>query len=122
MGTLDHRPGVKETSLVVRHLKLEGVDVDNQQAILDCLDHEFGIDDVSYDKELCTLHLSYDATHCSLEGVEELIRRHGADISDDWWTHLKDEYYKFVDQNVKDNAAHVATNYRKPPPAISGRK
>ena len=54
-----------------------------------------------------------------IDGIEEVIRKHGADVHDDWWTHTKESYYKFVDQNVKDNAAHKPWSCHKVPPGAS---
>jgi len=103
MSDLDHRGGVKEVNLVVRHLKLEGITAENKQIIIDEIDQIIGIDSVSYDDESCTLNVSYDATHCNLDGIEEHIEAHGAELSHGWWTRFKESYYKYVDQNVKDN-------------------
>jgi hypothetical protein len=52
----------------------------------------------------CTL--GYDATHCELDGIENIVKINGADISHDWWTNLKEGYYQFVDENIRDNAKH----------------
>lgn len=106
MSDLDHRVGVKEVNLVVRHLKVEGMDDGNKDAIVDAIDHTFGIDSVQYDQLTATLHLAYDATHCNLDGLEEMLLQHDAEISHDWWTRFKEGYYQFVDENVRDNAKH----------------
>jgi hypothetical protein len=50
--------------------------------------------------------LAYDATRTSIEAVEEILAKHNIEISHGWWTHFKDSYYKFTDQNIKDNANH----------------
>jgi hypothetical protein len=106
MSDLDHRVGVTEANLVVRHLKLFGVNEDNVGPIVREIDASFGIDAVSFEDNTRTLHIGYDATHCELDGIEGIIKGHGADISKDWWTNLKEGYYQFVDQNVRDNAKH----------------
>ncbi len=79
---------------------------ENSDALVSEIDKVFGIDEVSYNIKNGEIHLAYDATHIDLDGIEEVIRKHGADLHDDWWTHTKESYYKFVDQNVKDNAKH----------------
>lgn len=116
MSDLDHRPGVREVNLVVRHLKLEGVEENNKTAILNEIDHKYGIDSVSYDDKSQTLNVAYDASHCQLDGIEDIIRSHGGEVAHDWWTHLKESYYMFIDQNVKDNANHVPLSCHKTPP------
>lgn len=110
MSDLDHRVGVKEANLVVRHLKLEGLSETNRAPLLQAIDNTFGIDSVSYDEATQTLHLAYDATHCTLDGIEALIRQHQADIAHEWWTRFKEGYYQFVDENVRDNAKRQPWN------------
>ncbi len=83
------------------------------------IDQLFGIDEVSYNIKEGEIHLAYDAANINLDGIEEVIRKHGADVHDDWWTHTKESYYKFVDQNVKDNAAHKPWSCHKVPPGAS---
>ena len=99
MSDLDHRVGVSEANLVVRHLKLVGITEDNIEAIIAGIDGTFGIDAVSFEDAKSTLHIGYDATHCNLDGIETIIRDNGADISDDFWTKMKEGYYQFVDEN-----------------------
>ncbi len=106
MTDLEHRVGVREVNLVVRHLKLEKITSENKQNILTEINQTFGIDNVSFDDKSQTLNLAYDATHCNLEGLEEIISKHGANVAHDLWTHFKENYYKYVDENVKDNAQH----------------
>lgn len=114
MSDLDHRVGVKEATLVARHLKLEGINENNKQLIIEEIDQTFGLDSVSFDDKSNTLNLAYDAVRCNLDGIEAIIKQHGADISHDWWTHFKEGYYQFVDQNIKDNAVHQPISCHKP--------
>lgn len=106
MNNFEHRPGVKEINLVNRHLKLEGVTAENKTAIISEIDTLIGIENVSFDERTATLNMAYDATHCDLDGIESLLQAHGADTSDGLWTKIKEGYYKFVDQNIKDNDEH----------------
>ncbi len=121
MSDLDHRVGVQEANLVVRHLKLEGITDENKAAILSEIDQTFGIDNVSFDDNSQTLNVAYDATNCCLDGLEEIIHKYGADISHDLWTHFKEMYYKYVDENVKDNAQHQPWSCHQNPPG-GGKK
>lgn len=114
MSDLEHRVGVKEANLVVRHLKLQGVTKDNLPLMLTEIDRLFGIDAVSYDDTTETIHLAYDATHCQLEGIEALMQQRGIDISHDWWTRFKEGYYRYVDTNVCENAHHKPWNCHNP--------
>tara|TARA_R110001606_G_scaffold128557_2_gene263122 strand:- start:3311 stop:3679 length:369 start_codon:yes stop_codon:yes gene_type:complete len=121
MSDLEHRVGVNEVNLVVRNLKLVGVNETNRDAIVEAIDHTYGIDSVQYDDKTATLHLAYDATHCQLDGLEEMLLQHGADISHDWWTHFKEGNYQFVDENVRENAKHKPWSCHTLPPG-NGRK
>jgi len=47
--------------------------------------------------------------------VEEILTKHGIQPRHDWWTHFKEEYYRFVDQNVKDNAQHEPWSCHRTP-------
>jgi len=115
MTDLDHRVGVRENNLVVRNLRLSKVTNENIDALTAEIDQMLGLDEVSFDRKKQTIHLAYDAVNLNLDGIENVIRKHGADIHDDWWTHTKEEYYKFVDQNMKDNANHVPWSCHKTP-------
>ncbi|MFT6914228.1 MAG: hypothetical protein ACJAWL_000516 [Motiliproteus sp.] len=122
MSDLEHRAGVREASLVVRHLKLEGVNETNRDAIIEAIDHTFGIDSVQFDDKTATLHLAYDATHCKLDGLEEILLLEGAEVSHDWWTHFKEGYYQFVDENIRDNATHEPLSCHKAPPGAKRKR
>ena len=106
MSNVDHRPGVKEINLVNRRLRLEGITEKNKAVIISEIDALLGIEHVSFDEPTETLSVAYDATHCDLTGIEALLQAHGADTSNGIWTKLKEGYYKFVDQNIKDNDEH----------------
>ena len=122
MSDLDHRVGVSEANLVVRHLKLTGITDGNLLAIVAEIDGTFGIDAVSFEEAKNTLHIGYDATHCNLDGIETIIRAHGADMSDDFWTKMKEGYYQFVDENIRENAKHKPWSCHRVPPGQSNRQ
>ncbi|MCG9720942.1 cation transporter [Shewanella sp. Isolate7] len=119
MSDLDHRVGVREQNLVIRNLKLSNVTQDNCDALIAEIDDLFGIDEVSYNIRTGEIHLAYDATHIDLDGVEKVLKQHGADLHNDWWTHTKESYYKFVDQNIKDNAEHKPWSCHQVPPSAN---
>jgi len=122
MTDLEHRVGVRENNLVVRNLRLSNVTDENIEALIEEIDQMFGLDDVSFNPRQKSIHLAYDAVNLNLDGIEEVIRKHGADIHDDWWTHTKEGYYKFVDQNVADNFKHKPWSCHKTPPNSIKRK
>jgi len=116
MTDLDHRVGVQEANLVVRHLKLININDEKQKEIVAEIDKTFGIDNVSFDQDSQTINFAYDATRCNLDGLEEIISKHGADVAHDLWTYFKESYYKYVDENVKDNAQHEPWSCHTKPP------
>jgi hypothetical protein len=116
MSDLDHRVGVSEANLVLRHLKLTNVDDAKINAIIRDIDATFGVDAVSFEDKKQTLHIGYDATHCDLDGIENIVKMNGGDISHDWWTNFKEGYYQFVDENIRDNAKHKPWSCHSLPP------
>lgn len=116
-----HRPGVSEANYVVRRLKLDDSTCGRVHAAVREIDGMDGMDEVTLGTKKLVLHLAYDTSRLSIEGVEIVLSRYGVKLNDDWWTHMKERYYRFVDQNISDNAAHVPTCCNKAPPGV-GRK
>lgn len=102
----EHRPGVSAVNLVKRHLKLESIDQDGLQDAVAEIDTLSGLDSVTLNEKKRRLDLAYDAAHLCIDSVEEVLDRRGIEMSRDWWARLKEDHYRFVDQNVKDNARH----------------
>lgn len=121
MSDFDHRVGVKEVNLVTRNLRLSNVNEKNRDALMKEIDQLFGIDEAVFNTKEESIYLAYDASNINLDEIEEVIRKYGADIHNDWWTHTKEDYYKFVDQNVKDNSNHTPWSCHKTPPS-AGKK
>ena len=91
---------------MIRHLKLTGITEENIQLITSQIEATFGVDAVSFEHEKQILHIGYDAIHCQLDGIDNIVKTHGADISHDWWTNYKEGYYQFVDENIRENTKH----------------
>ncbi|QTF92864.1 cation transporter [Halomonas sp. BM-2019] len=104
MRNHEHRLGVAETNLVNRNLKLEPSDTASLKAAIDEIDRLYGLDSVSLNENKRMLYLAYDASRICLDCVEEILDKHAIEISHGWWTRFKENHYRFVDQNVKDNA------------------
>jgi len=121
MTDLEHRVGVRENNLVVRNLKLSKVTNKNINGLIEEIDQLFGLDEVSYNKAEETIHLAYDAANLNLDGIEDIIIKHSVELHDDWWTHTKESYYKYCDQNVKDNFEHEPWSCHKTPPGKGNR-
>lgn len=118
MTSKTHRLGVSEATRVVRHLKLEKSQKLQLAAAVAEIDQLYGMDEVALAEEGILIHLAYDASHVSIDDIEAALRRHGVEVGHGWWTHFKEGHYRFVDQNVKDNAAHVPTCCSKMPPGV----
>ncbi|WP_415224903.1 cation transporter [Psychromonas sp.] len=115
MNNIEHRIGVTEVNLVIRKLQLTGLTEFNRAKIISEIDAAFGIDNVTLDIKDGLLQMAYDVTHLNLDAIELIVRKHGADISSSWWNHLKEGYYKFVDQNMLENIKHKPSCCSRPP-------
>lgn len=122
MNNKEHRLGVSEVNLVVRHLKLEPTEPTKIEATIAEIDQLYGIDEVSFDEKSQLLSLSYDASRLCLDWIENSLKKHEVEVSHDWWTHFKEGYYKFVDENVKENAKHQPWSCHSTPPNIPSNK
>ncbi len=112
----NHRLGVSEVNLVVRHLRLEPIEQIRLQEAIAEIENIYGLDAISFDEKSHVLNLDYDASRVCLDGIESVLKQHDVEVSHDWWTHFKEGYYKFVDQNVKDNVSHEPLSCHKRPP------
>lgn len=89
----DPRPDVSEASLVTRTLRVTPDASGHIEAAVTEIDALTSLDSVSYDaKWLC------------IDDIEVVLARHGVEISAGRWNRIKEGYYRFIDQNVKDNA------------------
>ena len=116
MNNLEHRAGVTEVNLVIRKLQLKGLTEFNREKIISEIDQAVGVDSVNIDIKDGLLHIAYDVTNINLDAIKLLLRKHGAAFSEGWWNHLKEGYYKFVDQNMRDNFKHKPACCSRPPP------
>lgn len=111
-----HRVGVKENSLVIRHLRLEGDVNKNHLLIVDEIDQLIGVDSVSINLSESLLKVGYDATKRQLVEIKNIVSKHQCRIAHDWWMHFKESHYNFVDKNVLDNANHEPWSCHRVPP------
>ena len=100
-----HRLGVSEASLVTRHLALlRPVDTEKLSEAIAEIDQLNGLDEVAFVEKSARLDFSYDASQLCIQCVEDILAKYDIQPKQDWWTHFKEEYYRFVDQNIKNNA------------------
>jgi hypothetical protein len=105
MNEKEHRLGVSEVALVVRHLKLVDTSGHDMAEVVREIDTIYCLDSVHYENASHTLHIAYDASRICIDCIEKVLQKHEVEVSHDWWTRFKEGYYRFVDQNVKDNAS-----------------
>ena len=122
MNEREHRPGVSEVNLVVRHLKLENATVENIRSASEEINQIYGLDAMSFDQTTQVINLAYDASQIMIVGIEDVLEKHGIKIAHDWWTHFKEGYYRFVDQNVKDNSHALPHCCNKAPTGAKRKK
>lgn len=121
MSDFEHRAGVSEMNFVIRHLTLEPLNnnnnnnENNMSVLLAEIDQSFGVDNVSFNENSKILTVAYDASHFDVERLEIILEKYSYKIASSWWNHLKESYYKFTDQNIKDNAEHQPSCCHKPP-------
>ena len=58
MSDLEHRVGVSEANLVLRHLKLTNIDDAKISAIIRDIDAAFGVDAVSFEGDKPAVHIA----------------------------------------------------------------
>ena len=121
MDKNEHRPGVSVVNLVVRHIKLEDCPAEQVEAATKEIDEIIGLDDISFDEASNVINLAYDASKICIDGVEDILRKHNVVVSHDWWTRFKEGYYRFVDENVRENSNHEPLSCHKSPPASSNK-
>ena len=121
MTDKEHRLGVSEVNLVVRHLKMEPVDQTSLQAAIAEVDQIYGLDATSFYEKNHVLNLAYNASKNCLDDIEEVLKSYCVDVGRNWWTHFKEIYYKFVGENVKEKAVHYPWGCHQIPSGV-GRK
>lgn len=104
MKNREHRLGVSEVNLVVRRLKLESSPLGKIQMAVEEIDKLYGMDLISFDEKHQLLNMEYDASRLCIDDIEEVLKIHNIELNHSWWTHFKEEHYRVVDGNVKDNA------------------
>ncbi|WP_304525121.1 cation transporter [Halomonas sp. I5-271120] len=105
MSRNERRLGVNEVNLVTRKLKLEPCDADALRLAIAEIDELFGLQRVTYDTGKRKLSMAYDGSRLCIDHIEEILAQHAIEISHSWWNRFKEDHYRFVDQNIKDNAS-----------------
>lgn len=111
-----HRPGINEGFLTKHKLKLVSLSAGNAEAIRSEIDAMFGVDGVWVDLDTGTIKVAYDGSLHDVDEMLDIVRKHGADVSPDWWNQFKLRRDREIDQNIKDNAKHEPHCCNKMPP------
>jgi hypothetical protein len=111
-----NRLGVSSANLGTRHLKLEPAEREKLDAVIAEIDTLYGLASAFFDDSKGRLDMAYDATRICLDCIEEVLTKYAIKVSHDWWTHFKEGHYRFVDQNLKDNASRELWSCHKSPP------
>jgi len=122
MDNLAHRVGVTEINLVSRKLQLKGLTEFNRAKIISEIGQAVGVDNLTLDIKNGLLHIAYDVTQINIDAIKLVVCKHDAEFSESWWNHLKESYYKFVDQNMLDNIKHKPSCCSRPPPGSTKHK
>ncbi|MBD2859866.1 hypothetical protein IB286_12720 [Spongiibacter sp. KMU-158] len=111
-----HRFGINPGFLAKHKVKLHKLDPTNASKILAEIDELPWIDQVSLNSKNGQLKMVYEASHHNIDEMIAIIEKHGASISNDFWSRIKLGWQRQIDENIKDNAKHEAACCSKIPP------
>ena len=111
----EYRPGVREAFLTKHKLKLIGLTEENAGNIRSEINAMISIDGVWIDVDKSSIKIAYDASRHNIDEMRDIIIKHGADVSPDWWNQWKLSWDRDADQNIKDNATHEPMSCHKMP-------
>lgn len=106
MSNITHQSGVTGANRVTRKLKLSGVSEGQADALVSEIRQLSGMEIVGYSPASATLTFVYDAAQCGVDTVAKVLNSFGAGFASSTWNRVKMGYFRFTDQNIKDNAAH----------------
>lgn len=122
MSDREHRFEVSESNLVSRHLKLQPTDKGIIEAAVADIGQLPGVDSIAYNEKKRMLNFSYDAAMICIDDIEEVLNKHAVEVGHSWWNRFKEGYYRFSDQNVKDNATHDPVCCNQIPPGFKRKR
>lgn len=78
--------------------------------------------DVELDRQN-RLHVVYDASRLGMREIESLLGNSGITSGNGLWSNLKQEWYRFLDDNARDNArSGGGACCNRPPPVPPARR
>lgn len=100
-----HKFGVNNNYLVTRHLALTGQLNTQAAAIVGDIEELLGINTVRFDAKAQALKVSYDASKRNISEITAIVVHHDCSLLDSRWQRFKRGWYRYFDQNIKENAA-----------------
>ena len=116
MSHTTHKASIDERFLLKRHLKLNPVSAESAESAENELNAIIGIDSAHICAEKSHLDIAYDGSYKNLDDVEAILLKHDITVANTRWNKIKESWYKNTDENVKENAHHVAHCCNKMPP------
>lgn len=92
---------------VQRRLKYEIGTLGSIESACDDLRQLAGFHTISADQAERTLTVDYDAVLCGIDLIISILTKNGVDLCLGRWDRIKLGYYRFVDQNLKENYKHT---------------
>lgn len=121
MSAKKHRLGVNDAFLVTRKFKLSYADTNAFNEAVQKIDQLYGMDSLKFIEKSKMLKVSYDASRMSVDDIISIFEKWSVAQKTNWWNKNRIGYYRFVDQNVKNNANSKPTCCNKPPPGTKYR-
>lgn len=99
-----HKLGVNPNRLVKRNLKLAGPVDENGTQIVAELEAIIGVDAAFINTQRRMLTVHYDASRLQLDEVSAVVIDNACQMSNGRWQRTKRGWYRYFDQNIKENA------------------
>jgi|SRR5699024_449840 len=109
-----HKATSQAQFLLRRKIAVEGLNENKTGEVIQKLNHYTHVD-FAEDKQGGQLVVTFDGRRWSTNELIEFIESHGGRLKHSWWQRKKHAWYRFTDENVRDNAKHVHTCCSKPP-------
>lgn len=115
-----HKPTSQAQFLLRRTLIVEGLNEDQTAQLIQELNDYLYVD-FAEGTLGGQLTVTFDGRQWSTHELIGLIEAHGGRLTKRWWQRQKLAWYRFTDENVRDNAKHVHVCCSKPPPLSKGK-
>ena len=104
---IDSQATAENINRVQRRLKYEICTLGSIESACDDLRQLAGVHTVSADQADGLLTVDYDAVLCGIDPIISILTKNGVELGLGRWSRIKLGYYRFVDQNLKENSKHT---------------